>query len=244
MTILLKSLNYYRRRLISSLNITLDCKSPARPLPFTIIDLVDSRTDLFTKEELEAFLTFCDKYECDTTKQFVVNCIEAANWRFHSAELMNLAITFRLPDLFRTAFRRLTDISLTHLTKNHRSMIGSNVFINLALAKAILDRHRRIIAAEEPPILTHADDCQDPPCCEADWHCVWWNGMGRYLLDGRNPQPYEEAVRRFKSETQFGRVGKGCREVMFKLLDEGAAFKHVDRFIDQLCDHLVQELHL
>ncbi|KAF8122607.1 hypothetical protein EV363DRAFT_1359848 [Boletus edulis] len=68
--------------------------------------------------------------------------------------------------------------------------------------------------------------------------------MGRYLLDGRKPQSYKGAVRRFKSEMQFGRVGQGCRKRMFKLIDEGVAFKHADSFLDKLCDFLVRDFHI
>ena len=146
--------------------------------------------------------------------------------------------------LFRRAFRDLINLSLTQLSKAHRSLIGSDLFMSLALAKAVLDEHCRIIAAEEPRILKHADNCQDPMACEVDWHGVWWNGMGRYLLDGRNPQPYDEAVRRFRLEAEFGRMGKGCKEKMFRLMDDGTAFRHADIFIDEFCDRLVTELHL
>ncbi|KAG6373521.1 hypothetical protein JVT61DRAFT_6162 [Boletus reticuloceps] len=127
--------------------------------------------------------------------------------------------------------------------KVQRAMIGQDIFPSVALAKSVLDQHCRIIAAEEPRILVHADNCQDPVACETDWHGVLWNGMGCYLLDGWNPQPYDEAVRRFKTEMQFGRVGKGCKEKMFELLEEGSAFKCADHFIDELCDYLVNELH-
>ena len=55
-------------------------------------------------------------------------------------------------------------------------MTGPDIFSSLALAKAVLDEHCRIVAAEEPHILTHTDDCQLPSACEADWHGVWWDG--------------------------------------------------------------------
>ena len=90
----------------------------------------------------------------------------------------------------------------------------------------------------------HADNCQDPTACEVDWHGVWWNGMGCYLLDGRNPQPYDKAVRRFRLEAEFGRMGKGCKEKMFRLMNDGTAFRHADIFIDELCNRLITELHL
>ena len=135
-------------------------------------------------------------------------------------------------------------MSLTQLTKGQRALIGPDIVISVALAKSVLDEHCRIITAEEPRIISHADDCQDPSACETDWHGVWWNGMGRYLLDGRNPQPYDAAIRRFKLEMQFGRVGKGCKEKMFRLLEDGAAFKRAELFVDELCDYLIKELHI
>ena len=66
--------------------------------------------------------------------------------------------------------------------------------------------------------------------------------MGRYLLDGRNPQSYNEAVRCFKLEMHFGHMGMGCRDKMFQLLDGGHAFQHAECFIDKLCDYLIKEL--
>ena len=148
------------------------------------------------------------------------------------------------PSFVLDCIPRLTDISLMDLTKEHCSMIGPDAFISLALAKSVLDWHCRIIAAEEPHIVAHAEDCQDPPACAADWHGVWWNGMARYLLDGRNPQPFKEAVRRFKTEMQFGRVGKGCKAKMFQLLDDGIAFERAEDFVTEVCDHLVAQFHL
>jgi len=228
-TIRLKSPTCQHQRSTSSLN--------------TILDFLVQDIDI-QRRNFKNFLKFCDRYECDATKEFVVNRIEAASWRFHSAELMGLATTYRLPSLFRLAFRGLADMSLTQLTKGQRALIGPDIVINVALAKSVLDEHCRIIAAEEPRIISHADDCQDPSACEADWHGVWWNGMGRYLLDGRNPQPYDAAIVRFKSEMQFGRVGKGCKEKMFRLLEGGAAFKHAELFVDELCDYLIKELRI
>ncbi|OAX37998.1 hypothetical protein K503DRAFT_770914, partial [Rhizopogon vinicolor AM-OR11-026] len=56
----------------------------------------------------------------------------------------------------------------------------------------------------------HASNCREPVGCDEDWHAIWWNGMGRFLLDGRNPQPYGDAVKCFKN-MQFGRVSRGVR---------------------------------
>jgi hypothetical protein len=45
---------------------------------------------------------------------------------------------------------------------------------------------------------------------DEDWYAIWWNGMGRFLLDGRNPQPYGEAIKHFK-DMEFGRVSGGVQ---------------------------------
>lgn len=121
--------------------------------------------------------------------------------------------------------------------------MGIPVFIHLVYAKAVLDDHCRIVAAEEPRILVHADDCRYPTACEEDWHAAWWNGMGRFLLDGRNPQPYRDAAKRFKEMT-LGRVNEKCKAFMFRMIDEGDAFNAVDCFITDICDRLVEQLHL
>ena len=65
--------------------------------------------------------------------------------------------------------------------------------------------------------------------------------MGHFLLDGRNLQPYGDAIKRFK-ELQFGRVSEGCKDLMFKILDQGAAFKHAEQFISEACSFLVEKL--
>ena len=75
MTTQLKSLNCCHRHLISSSNTILGCKlfSLSRPLLLTSSYLVNSPRieSRYSKEELGVFLTFCDKFECDVTKDFV-----------------------------------------------------------------------------------------------------------------------------------------------------------------------------
>ncbi|KAG2366749.1 hypothetical protein BDR07DRAFT_1273959 [Suillus spraguei] len=87
----------------------------------------------------------------------------------------------------------------------HQELMGHEVFLNIVYVQAALDNHCRIIAAEEPKILMHSSDCQDLMGCSEDWHAIWWNGMGWFLLNGRNPQPYGDALKRFK-ELLFGRL--------------------------------------
>ncbi|KAG1875466.1 hypothetical protein DFJ58DRAFT_650269, partial [Suillus subalutaceus] len=133
------------------------------------------------------------------------------------------------------------DTPITQLTAQHRELLGNDMFTTLVYVQAALEEHRRIVAAEEPKILMHTSNCQDPVGCNEDWHAIWWNGMARFLLDGRNPQPYREAVKCFK-DLQFGRVSGGCKELMFKIIGEGAAFNHADQFVDEACNCLADKL--
>ncbi|KAG2089237.1 uncharacterized protein F5147DRAFT_587260 [Suillus discolor] len=195
----------------------------------------------FYIDELSKFLRFCDMYQCSHAREFIISRISTARYRFHPAKLINLAIKYHVRSIFPYAFQQLAETPITELTHAHRELMGNEVFLNVIYVQAALDSHRRIIAAEEPKILMHSNECQDPTGCNKDWHAIWWNGMGHFLLDGRNPQPYDDAVKRFK-ELQFGRVSEGCKDLMFKILDQGAAFKHAKQFLSETCSFLVEKL--
>ncbi|KAG2157734.1 uncharacterized protein EDB93DRAFT_1078439, partial [Suillus bovinus] len=98
----------------------------------------------------------------------------------------------------------------------HQELMGNEVFLNMVYVQAALDNHFRIVAAEEPRILMHLNDCNDLTGCSEDWHAIWWNGMAHFLLNGRNPQLYGDAVRHFKNMS-FGHVSEGCKGIMFKI---------------------------
>ncbi|KAG2738471.1 hypothetical protein P692DRAFT_20882620 [Suillus brevipes Sb2] len=185
----------------------------------------------YTLDELTKFLQFCDMYQCCHAREFIVSRVFAARFRFHPAQLINLAIKYH----------QLAETPITEITHAHRELMGNEVFLNVVYVQAALDHHRRIVAAEEPRILMHSNDCDDPTGCSEDWHTTWWNGMGCFLLDGRNPQPYGDAVKRFK-DMLFGRVSEGCKDLMFKILDDGAAFRHAEHFVTEACQFLLEKL--
>ncbi|KAJ8586970.1 hypothetical protein M405DRAFT_742712 [Rhizopogon salebrosus TDB-379] len=200
-----------------------------------------ARIGPYTVDELSSFLRFCDMYQCFHTRHFVIARIQSSSRHFHPAQLINLAIKYHARALFPPAFKRLVDTPITQLTAQRRELLGNTVFTDLVYVQAAVDQHRRIVAGEEPKILMHASDCQDPLGCDEDWHAIWWNGMGRFLLDGRNPQPYGEAVKRFK-DLKFGRVSRGCKELMFKIIEQETAFAHANQFIEETCNRLVEQL--
>jgi hypothetical protein len=199
------------------------------------------RASSYTLDKLTKFLHFCDMYQCCHAREFVVSRVFAARFHFHPAQLISLAIKYHIHSLFPFAFQQLAKTPITEITHAHRELMGNEIFLNLVYVQAALDHHRRIVAAEEPRILMHSNDCNDPAGCSKDWHTTWWNGMGRFLLDGRNPQPYSNAIKRFK-DMSFGRVSEGCKDVMFKILDEGAAFRHADHFTTEACQFLLDKL--
>jgi hypothetical protein len=87
--------------------------------------------------------------------------------------------------------------------------------------KEHLDVHRWIIACEAPPMV-HAGTCKKQNRCKEDWKQLWWNGMGRFLLDGQNPQPYREAVEWFE-KLNIGEINLDCwRTVLYTVKAQSA----------------------
>ena len=55
--------------------------------------------------------------------------------------------------------------------------------------------------------------------------------------------PYQDTAERFKEMT-LGQVNKKCKAFMFHMINKGDAFNAMDCFITDICDHLVEQLHL
>ncbi|KAI6114660.1 hypothetical protein EDD16DRAFT_1597213 [Pisolithus croceorrhizus] len=197
--------------------------------------------DPYSPEELRSLLELVQKYRCAETRRFAINHIWNKRFSYHLVELIRLGHDFHILQVFSHGFMGLLKIPLKEISKEHHLLIGEEVFVAFVYAKAMLDEHCRIVACEEPVILSHASDCGDPTTCQEDWHAVWWNGMGRFLLDGRNPQPFSDTVKRF-CEMQFGRMGRGCQQLMFQVLDCGVAFQYADTFVKDVCQGLVHDL--
>ncbi|KAH7888174.1 hypothetical protein F5I97DRAFT_1829012 [Phlebopus sp. FC_14] len=137
--------------------------------------------------------------------QFVINQIDTLKHYFHPAELIDIARNYHIPKLFHHAFSELMEIPITLITRQDHELMGIPVFITL-----------------------HASERQDPISCTNDWHAIWWNGMGRFLLDGRNPQPFDDAIKWFR-EMNFGRVNEKCKAHMLRIINEGLAFRNVTK---------------
>jgi hypothetical protein len=134
------------------------------------------RTGSYTLDELTKFLQFCDMYQCCHAREFVVSRVFAARFRFHPAQLINLAIKYHVRSLFPFTFQSLAETPITEITQAHWELMGNKVFLNVVYVQAALDYHCRIVAAEELRILMHSNDCNDLVGCSEDWHATWWNG--------------------------------------------------------------------
>ena len=132
---------------------------------------------------------------------------------------------------------------LTDISSSHQALMGNDLFIMLVYAKTILDHHCCLVAVEEPPIQTHADECHNPRECAEDWHTAWWNGMGWFLLDGQNPQSFNDAVRHFR-EMRFDWMSSGYQNHMLHIVECCDGFWYADKFIDDICQGLVNDLEI
>ncbi|KIJ13004.1 hypothetical protein PAXINDRAFT_156687 [Paxillus involutus ATCC 200175] len=79
-----------------------------------------------------------------------------------------------------------------------------------------------------------AQRCPDPDNCALDWHQLWWNGMGRSLLDGRNPQSYKDALKCFEELllSDVGKVSPACLHSVMVTVWSGSAFHEEESFIE------------
>jgi hypothetical protein len=97
-----------------------------------------------------------------------------------------------------------------------------NAFVDL---KELLDEHNRIVACKEPPIIEHSSCCTDNTACFIDWRQLWWNSMACFLLDGRNPQKFYDAIERFQElGPEIGRVNPECWKMMLQMVKKGTVF--------------------
>ncbi|KAG1886262.1 hypothetical protein F4604DRAFT_1572178, partial [Suillus subluteus] len=117
---------------------------------------------------------------------------------------------------------------------------GSVVWNTMFKVKERLNVHHRIIACETPPMV-HVGTCTKQNRCEEDWKQLWWNRMGRFLLDGRNPQPYKDAVERFE-KLDIGEINLDCWRAVLYIVKAQSAFDHERKLITCMADDLTKYL--
>ncbi|KZP14240.1 hypothetical protein FIBSPDRAFT_981009 [Athelia psychrophila] len=143
--------------------------------------------------------------------------------------------------MFQQAFIRLTSIPIARITVPMERDMGPAVFSALARLMHAVDTHHRIVAIEPPPLGAHPDSCRDAAVCTEDWQTAWWSGMGRFLLDGRNPQNWDGAMARFE-DFECGRMGTACKERGMEVMRSRVAFEYSDKLIVDTAEQLAASL--
>ncbi|KAJ6479153.1 hypothetical protein C8R45DRAFT_832985, partial [Mycena sanguinolenta] len=171
-----------------------------------------------------------------STRVLALTNIKQRYWRFPAAQLIYLCYEYGTKTLFSMAFQRLVALPLRSLTQTDLEWLGFPVYVALARVKEAIQEHKCIMAAEEPVFSRdhrpHSPDCHDNAACSEDWHCAWWNGIGRPLLDGRNPLTWTDAVQQFFEMRDFGRMNESCKAVMFTVVNHATANSHIYEMTD------------
>ncbi|KAI5997821.1 hypothetical protein F5J12DRAFT_791722 [Pisolithus orientalis] len=182
-------------------------------------------------------------YESKDVREHAIKQLASRRYTIKPITLISIALKYHIKDIFCYAFRRLIPKPINELNHADYELLTVPVWMTLLRVKERLELHRRIVACEPPPMV-HSPCCQDHKRCVDDWRQVWWNGMGRYLLDGRSPQPYNSAVKQFEG-LSYGSVDPECWRVMLALVKEGKAFQHEDDLIYRtargLAEYLIHE---
>ncbi|KAG1855819.1 hypothetical protein C8R48DRAFT_776188 [Suillus tomentosus] len=98
-------------------------------------------TGSYTVNELTKFLHFCNMYQCDHAREFVISRMFSAHYRFHPAQLINIAIKYHVYSIFSFTFQQLTETLITEITHAHRELMGNDVFLNVVYVQAVLNHH-------------------------------------------------------------------------------------------------------
>ncbi|KAF8957601.1 hypothetical protein BDZ97DRAFT_1669794, partial [Flammula alnicola] len=189
-------------------------------------------------------LELSDYFVSPSTREFALDQIQAHCFHFDAPVLIELSYRYHTRIFFRSAFERLVKMPLHKLTEKEEKLLGDYLMVVVAKVKESILESRQIIACEAPEIKHHYPDCANNVLCESDWYAIWWNGMGRFLLDGRHELSWDEAISRFEN-MQFGDVGEGCRKAMILQLKQGDAYRQGENLIKITADELasrIQEL--
>jgi hypothetical protein len=196
----------------------------------------------YPKEDLIALLHLSLLYQAPAGLEWAKRQIWRRNWDWHPTELISLALEFRAPQFFESGFRSLVRLSHKELTA--AQLVGLNVTVLLACLKVqeSLRDHRHIIAAEPPLIDEHDPACINNQICATDWHAAWWNGIARFLLDGRYPLEWDDAFRLFE-RMEFGHMHPACTKKMLVMVKEGDALVLPEvRLINKVTEQLISTL--
>lgn len=185
-------------------------------------------------------LELSDMYLCRDARDYAVQNLQRNRYSLESTRLISLALKFNIKEFLPHAFERLISARINDVSDDECHAVGPIVWNTMFKVKERLDIHRRIIACEAPPMV-HAGTCTKQKRCEEDWKQLWWNGMGRFLLDGRNPQPYKDAVEWFE-KLDIGEINPDCWKAVLFTVKGQSAFDHERKLISHTANNLIKYL--
>ncbi|KIM63561.1 hypothetical protein SCLCIDRAFT_1173263, partial [Scleroderma citrinum Foug A] len=141
-------------------------------------------------EMMVQLLQLSQKYQSKSAREHGLKRLQNRLWHISPTKLVSISLKYQIKDVFEHAFSQLVWL---HVNKLDCDILTIPVWNTLIMAKEQLDLHRRIVACEPPPMV-HLTCCQDRKTCDDDWRQVWWNGMGRFLLNGRNPLSFDDTM--------------------------------------------------
>lgn len=182
-------------------------------------------------------------WEADDVREYVINQLDRRRVSIRPVQLISIAKEYKIRTLFTYAFARLVKSRLDDLTANEYKMMDGETWAAVLKAQSVIRTHHGIVGCEEPPMV-HAPACVGPEDCSLDWKQLWWNQMGRFLFDGRNPQPYKDAVQHFEEVGAIGWVSQECWRSMMITVHAGLAFQKEDMFIEHTAKREADQLLL
>ncbi|KAI6141429.1 hypothetical protein BKA82DRAFT_1005798 [Pisolithus tinctorius] len=177
------------------------------------------------------------KYQSKAARDHALDQLESRRQAIHPAKLISISLKYQIKETFQYAFSRLIPLRLNNLDCD---LLIHPVWNTLIMVREQLGIHRRIVACE-PPLMIHSKRCQDRRSCTNDWRQVRWNGMGWFLLDGRNPLSYADAMQQFQ-EVDYGRVYPDCWRHILDLCKSEKAFVHERMLIEATSQDLAGRL--
>ncbi|KAJ7646340.1 hypothetical protein DFH06DRAFT_1332723 [Mycena polygramma] len=166
-----------------------------------------------------------------STREHALSIVKEYRFSFPPALLIHICFKYGTKMFFDNAFHKLAMGSLRDLTPQDVEWLDLSVYSALARLMEGMQEHRRILAAEPPEFdkkgivgPPHKLDCKDNARCAEDWGRTWWNGMARFLLDGKSTLTYTECMDQFK-RLDFGDMNAGCRYAMFDFVSSEAGNK-------------------
>lgn len=186
------------------------------------------------------------QYICRDAQNYAIQRLSERRTAIQPSRLLSISMEYNIVPLFTYSFERLVKARFDNLTADEYTMVGPAVWAAILKVKELVNLNRHIVACE-PPLMIQVTACTKHKWCAHDWKQLWWNGMGRFLLDGRNPQPYKDAIERFEV-IDIGSVSLECWRAMMVVVRGQSAFQHEDSLIDRtakaLADRLLSSLDI